>query len=159
MMRHGLTVATLVFLIDRTSKLALVDLMARQPEGIILTPFLNLVQVWNRGVSFGFLGAEWLGGNQRWLLALFALAAAGAMVVWLRRVTSRREALAIGLVIGGAIGNAVDRMLYGAVADFFDFHVAGWHWPSFNLADVAITGGGLALVTLAMAAPNAEASS
>ncbi len=155
-MRRGLIVAIILLVVDQASKFALVDLMARHPEGIVLTPFFNLVQVWNRGVSFGFMGSEWLGENQRWVLAILALAVAAAMVVWLRQVTNRLESLAIGLVIGGAVGNAIDRMLYGAVADFFDFHVGGWHWPAFNVADMGISCGAVALVAIAILSPKSQ---
>lgn len=155
-MRRGLIVAVLVLVIDQASKFYLVDLMARHPEGIVLTPFFNLVQVWNRGVSFGVLGSEWLGENQRWLLAALAVGVAVAMVFWLRKVTSRWESLAIGLVIGGAVGNAIDRVIYGAVADFFDFHVSGWHWPAFNVADMGISCGAVALVVVAILSPKSQ---
>lgn len=155
-MRRGLIVAVLVLVIDQASKFYLVDLMARHPEGIVLTPFFNLVQVWNRGVSFGVLGSEWLGENQRWLLAALAVGVAVAMVFWLRKVTNRWETLAIGLVIGGAVGNAIDRVIYGAVADFFDFHVSGWHWPAFNVADMGISCGAVALVAVAILSPKSQ---
>lgn len=155
-MRRGLIVAVLVLVIDQASKFYLVDLMARHPEGIVLTPFFNLVQVWNRGVSFGVLGSEWLGENQRWLLAALAVGVAVAMVFWLRKVTNRWETLAIGLVIGGAVGNAIDRVIYGAVADFFDFHVSGWHWPAFNVADMGISCGAVALVVVAILSPKSQ---
>lgn len=102
------------------------------------------------------MGSEWLGENQRWVLAILALAVAAAMVVWLRQVTNRLESLAIGLVIGGAVGNAIDRMLYGAVADFFDFHVGGWHWPAFNVADMGISCGAVALVAIAILSPKSQ---
>ncbi len=155
-MRQGLVIAALVLLVDQVSKYFLIDLMAVYPEGIVLTPFFNLVQVWNRGVSFGILGSEWLGNNQRWLLAGLALAVAVALVFWLRRVSHRWEPIAIGLVIGGAVGNAIDRIVYGAVADFFDFHVAGWHWPAFNVADMGISCGAVALVVIAILSPKSQ---
>lgn len=155
-MRQGLVIAALVLLVDQVSKYFLIDLMAVYPKGIVLTPFFNLVQVWNRGVSFGILGSEWLGNNQRWLLAGLALAVAVALVFWLRRVSHRWEPIAIGLVIGGAVGNAIDRIVYGAVADFFDFHVAGWHWPAFNVADMGISCGAVALVVIAILSPKSQ---
>ena len=76
-----------------------------------------------------------------WVLSGLAIAITAALVVWLNRITSRWSAAAIGFVIGGAIGNVIDRVRFGAVADFLDFHVSGYHWPAFNLADSAITVG------------------
>lgn len=155
-MRQGLTIAVVVLLVDQVSKYFLIDLMTAYPHGIAITPFLNLVQVWNRGVSFGVLGSEWLGDSQRWLLAGLALAVTVALVFWLRRVSHRWEPIAIGLVIGGAVGNAIDRIVHGAVADFFDFHIAGWHWPAFNVADMGISCGAVALVAIAILSPKSQ---
>lgn len=145
-LRFGLIVAAVVLVLDQLSKLALIDLMRAHPGGIVLTPFFNLVQVWNRGVSFGMLGGEWFGDNQRWILAVLAVAVAVLLGFWLRKAERPVDRLALGLVIGGALGNAIDRVAYGAVADFFDFHAAGWHWPAFNIADAAITCGAVGLI-------------
>jgi len=130
---------------DQVSKLILIDVMeANAFRPIEITGFFNLVMVWNRGVSFGMLG----GGEEttRWLLTIFAVVVACALVVWMRRQELRRQVIAIGLVAGGALGNAIDRVVYGAVADFFDVHVSGWSWPAFNIADSAITVGVVILV-------------
>jgi signal peptidase II len=81
-----------------------------------------------------------------WLLSLLAVAIVGGLVFWLRRADRPLLAVALGLVIGGALGNVIDRLRLGAVADFLDFHLAGYHWPAFNLADSAITVGVIALV-------------
>ena len=137
---------------DQASKALLLDLLAANGfRGIELTGFLNLVMVWNEGVSFGLLG----GGAEamRWVLTGLALVISGALAVWLGRTEARLQALAIGLVIGGALGNAIDRVVHGAVADFFDFHVAGWSWPAFNVADSAITVGVGLLLLDALLAP------
>jgi signal peptidase II len=156
-LRFGLVVAVIVLVLDQASKVALIALLRAYPEGIVLAPFFNLVQVWNRGVSFGMLGGEWLGDNQRWLLAGLAVAVSVVLGWWLRRADSRLDRLALGLVIGGAIGNAIDRVAYGAVADFFDFHLGGWHWPAFNIADAAITVGALCLLLGAILPPQSRA--
>jgi len=97
-----------------------------------------LVLVWNRGISFGMFGG---GAVAPWLLAVVALGVTLALFIWLRKVVSRLVAVAIGLVIGGALGNVVDRFKYGAVADFIDIHWGDYHWPAFNLADAAISVG------------------
>lgn len=111
--------------------------------------------VWNRGVSFGMFATD--AETTRWLLTALALAISAGLVWWLRRQTNGLAVLAIGLVIGGAVGNAIDRIRYGAVADFFDVHVAGWSWPAFNVADSAITVGVLLLLLDAFRAPKAAA--
>lgn len=145
-LRFGLAVAAIVLVLDQASKLVLVDLMRAHPGGIVLAPFFNLVQVWNRGVSFGMLGGEWFGDNQRWILVVLSIAVSVLLGFWLRKAERGVDRLALGLVIGGALGNAIDRVAYGAVADFFDFHLGGWHWPAFNIADAAITCGAVGLI-------------
>ncbi len=102
-------------------------------DGHVITPFLNLVTVWNRGVSFGFLAGHELG--RIYFLVGSALALISVMAVWLYRVQGQVLTVALSMIIGGAIGNVVDRLRFGAVADFIDFHIGGWHYPSFNLAD------------------------
>ncbi len=106
------------------------------PRTIPVLPFLDLVIVWNRGVSFGMFGG---GTVPPWAFVVLSGIISIALLVWLRRAESLWTQMAIGLVTGGAIGNVVDRILFGAVFDFIDVHVAGWHWPAFNLADSAIT--------------------
>ncbi|GAB4199987.1 MAG: signal peptidase II [Wenzhouxiangellaceae bacterium] len=111
------------------------ELYSPQP----LTDWFNLTLAHNRGAAFSFLhGAD---GWQRWLLSGISLVVSVILVVWLWQtpLRSRRQALAISLVLGGAIGNLVDRLRLGYVVDFIDVHVAGWHWPAFNIADSAIT--------------------
>ncbi|MDP6706150.1 MAG: signal peptidase II, partial [Alphaproteobacteria bacterium] len=135
MARLGLAVAVAILIADQLSKMWLIGLLAVHERGIELTPFFDLVMVWNRGVSFGLFGAAGLGP---WPFVALAIAIVAAMLVWLWRVETRLLGLAIGAVVGGALGNTVDRIRFGAVADFFDFHLAGYHWPAFNLADSAI---------------------
>ncbi len=139
-LKPGLMVAVLVTALDQLSKWMILEIVMQPPRIIPVTPFFNLVLVWNRGVSFGFLGqqsSEWL----PWLLTALALAIVVALVWWLRRVTNGLMVLAISLVVGGALGNVVDRLRFGAVVDFLDFHATGVHWPAFNAADSAITVG------------------
>ena len=101
-------------------------------------PFFNIVMVWNKGVSFGLFSQH---GND-WgplFLILFSSVIVCVFSVWLLQTRRVPVALSLIMVIGGALGNIVDRVRFGAVADFLDFHVMGWHWPAFNLADSAIT--------------------
>lgn len=106
-----------------------------------LTSFFNLSMVWNQGISFGLFQS----GNP-WPLIIVALIISGVFSFWLYRSQSRLEAIFLSLVIGGALGNIIDRLHFGAVADFFDFHIMGWHYPAFNLADSYISIGIVMLV-------------
>ena len=143
-LRLGLGVAILVIVFDQATKWWIVEAVMQPPTIIPVTPFFNLVMGWNRGISFGLFDGDSV--INVWILPLVALAIVAALVVWLRRVQGAWLASAIGLVIGGALGNVVDRLRFGAVADFLDFHVAGYHWPAFNVADSGITVGVTMLV-------------
>jgi signal peptidase II len=140
----GLAVALAAAAIDQAIKLWLIfvaDLGTR--GGVALSSFLDLVLTWNTGISYGLFPQE--GPLGQWaLLALKAIAAV-LLWIWLARASARLTAVALGLIIGGAIGNAIDRLAYGAVADFVLFHVTtesfNFKWYVFNLADVAIVAG------------------
>lgn len=102
-----------------------------------LTPFFNLVHLLNEGAAFSLLAGA--GGWQRYFFIALALAvAAGLVVVLMRRALTRWEAWAYSLLLGGALGNLIDRVFRGSVVDYLDFHAGGWHWPAFNLADSVI---------------------
>jgi signal peptidase II len=102
-----------------------------------VTSFFNLVLAYNKGAAFSFLAAE--AGWQRYLFSGIAIAAAAFIVYLLKRHAGQRLfCWALALVLGGAVGNLIDRIAYGHVIDFLDVHVAGWHWPAFNIADSAI---------------------
>jgi signal peptidase II len=136
----GLAIAAGVCLVDQAHKLwmlFLFDIASRQP--VVLTPFLEMVLVWNRGISYGLFQQDSASGPL--ILAGLMLVAALSLTVWLSRTETKLGAIALGLIIGGAIGNAIDRLLYGAVADFFHFHVGSFSWYVFNIADVAIVAG------------------
>lgn len=135
----GFALAGVTVVLDRASKVWALDALFDPPARIMVGPVLNLVPVWNRGVSFGLLSNDSPWGP--WLLGGFALAVAVALVIWLLRAESRVLGAGLGLVIGGAVGNAIDRALYGAVVDFIDAHWGDLHWPAFNIADAAITVG------------------
>jgi signal peptidase II len=132
-------------LVDQAHKawmLYVYDIAARGT--VTLTPFFDLILVWNQGISYGLLPQESAAG--RWGLILFAVAASLALGAWLAHQTTKLAAISIGLIIGGAIGNAIDRVAYGAVAGFFSFHAFGFQWYVFNVADMAIVAGVVGLL-------------
>ena len=133
MLRLGLVIAGTVVVLDQLTKWAILSWLERV---IALTPFFNLVVVWNRGVSFGMFDSD--GALAPWLLSGLAVAVVVALLVWLRRVEHPLPGAGLGLIIGGAVGNVIDRVRFGAVIDFLDVHALGWHWPAFNVADGAI---------------------
>jgi signal peptidase II len=138
--RIFLWTVALIFLTDQASKLYLffvADIARNQP--IAVTPFFELILVWNRGISYGLFQQSTEAG--RWFLIVFSLAAAVFLSVWAWRSGERLLALALGLIAGGALGNVVDRVLYGAVLDFAHFFWGGFSWYVFNIADAAIVAG------------------
>jgi len=141
----GLIVAAVVVVLDQLTKWWILDVvMQPYPRVVEVTPFFNLVMAWNTGVSFGTFGSSH--AFMPYVLSAVALAITVALLTWLRQAERRFVALAIGMVIGGAIGNVVDRFRFGAVADFLDFHVGGWHFWAFNVADSGISVGVALLV-------------
>jgi signal peptidase II len=140
-LRYGLALAAFVLLLDQAWKLwflfglGWIETVGREPNGLRF----DIVMVWNHGISYGLLEAT--SDLGRWALVLVALAVTAFLVWWLRTVTDLRLASAIGLIIGGAVGNVIDRISYGAVADFFLLHAFGYNWYVFNIADVAVVGG------------------
>jgi signal peptidase II len=142
--RSGLFVAIVTAILDQALKLWLVfgfDLPAR--GRVHLTPFLDLVMTWNTGISYGLFQQE--GPLGQWILLMVKIVAVVLLLMWLARAPTPAAAVSLGLIIGGAIGNGLDRLIYGAVADFVLFHVttAAWsfNWYVFNLADAAIVAG------------------
>jgi signal peptidase II len=145
----GLITAVITAVADQASKLWLLlgfDMEAKQR--VEIAPFLDLVMVWNKGISYGLFQQEGVLGQ--WVLLLIKIAAVLFLWVWLARSESRLTALSLGLILGGAIGNAVDRMIHGAVADFVLLHLTtetwSFNWYVFNLADVAIVAGVVGLL-------------
>ena len=141
----GLIVALVTLLVDQGNKawmLYVYDIGAKQT--VTVSPFFDLVLVWNKGISYGLLPQDTAAG--RFGLIAFAAVASLALIVWLSRITTPLTAVAIGLIVGGAVGNAIDRAVYGAVADFFAFHAIGFEWYVFNIADVAIVAGVIGLL-------------
>jgi signal peptidase II len=136
--------AAVVVLLDQASKRLIMALYALH-EGTPVTGFFNLMRVHNEGAAFSFLASS--GGWQRWLFTGIALAAI-ALIVWMLRAHPGQKlfAFALSSILGGAVGNVIDRVLYGHVVDFLDFYYQGWHFPAFNLADSAITLGACCLI-------------
>ncbi|RJF90008.1 signal peptidase II [Oleomonas cavernae] len=132
----GLILLALTLVADRVSKEALIGRLDGQ-DAITVTDFFNLVMVWNRGVSFGLFQQGDAAG--RYLLTGFAVVVALVLIAWMWRNAARIAVTGLAFVAGGALGNAYDRVVYGAVADFFDFHLFGFHFWAFNIADAAIT--------------------
>src|SRR5499427_9591537 len=147
--RFALAMVVATAAVDQAAKLWLLFGLDLPARGIIrLTPFLDLVLTWNTGISYGLFRQEGPLG-QAALLALKAIAVV-LLWIWLSRTTSRLAALSLGLIIGGAVGNAIDRFAYGAVVDFVLFHINtasfSFNWYVFNLADVAIVAGVIGLL-------------
>ena len=150
-MQRTLGLAAIVLVLDQVSKWVILALVMQPPRVIEVLPVFNLVLTYNTGVSFGvFAGdAAW----QPWVLSAVSLAIVVGLLVWMRYNHNALILLGVGLIVGGAIGNVVDRIRLGAVVDFLDVHVAGWHWPAFNLADSAISIGVALLVIDALFQP------
>ncbi|TFG84542.1 MAG: signal peptidase II [Hyphomicrobiales bacterium] len=141
----GLAVAAITVVADQANKAWMIHVYDIGAKGkVTLTPNFDIVLLWNKGVSYGLLPQDSALG--RLGLIGFAFAASLALIVWLARITTPLAAVAIGFIIGGAIGNAIDRMAYGAVADFYAFHAFGLEWYVFNIADVAIVAGVIGLL-------------
>lgn len=155
-MRKWLSLAAVVVVLDQLTKYV-VRITFGLHESIEVTPFFNLVFVFNRGAAFSFLSDA--DGWQRGFFITLALAAS-VWIVWLLRRHSDQVlfCLALSLILGGAIGNVIDRVVYGAVIDFLDFHAFGYHWPVFNVADTGISCGALLLVWEALTAKRKPAT-
>ncbi len=142
--------AVLVGIVDQVSKAWILGVM-QPPRVIEMTPFFNLVLGWNRGVSFGLFNSDNPWG--RYVFVAVAAVVVAALLYWLWREATRWSTFAVGLIVGGAVGNVVDRVQFGAVVDFLDFHVAGYHWPAFNAADSGICIGAAMLVVESLFTP------
>ncbi|MBI1245637.1 MAG: signal peptidase II [Alphaproteobacteria bacterium] len=137
-LKRGLLFAAVTLVLDQAAKLAmLVYLIEGFRPSVRVLPFFDLVVVWNYGVSFGIFNTG--SSSAAHLFAGLAFAIVLGLVWWMRNAENGTVVVGLGLVVGGAIGNVVDRLRFGAVFDFLDFHVAGWHWPAFNVADSGIT--------------------
>lgn len=161
-LRLTLMVAAGIVALDQISKYLVVHLLDLQTrnEIFVIDPFLNLRMAWNQGMNFGLFSSDI--DIMRWVLIAIAFAVCGWVAIWLHRASrhalpSRLTRIAAGLLIGGAIGNVIDRLTYGAVADFLNMSLPGWRNPySFNVADIAIFIGAIGLVLLPPPGPDAK---
>ena len=145
MLRYGLILAALIVAADQAVKWIVLDYFSTHIDPVEVVSFLNLVLAWNRGVSFSLFHSDQ--AYAPFALSVLAVVISIGLAIWLRRIGQRWPGTGVGLVIGGAIGNVVDRLHYGAVVDFIDLHWGEYHWPAFNIADSAITIGVIILVT------------
>lgn len=144
----GMLAAAGALIADQGSKFALLYgldfLHMESGHNVPILPFFNLVMVWNPGISYGLFPASSIWGTA--FLVLVSLVTIAGLGYWLWGMTSLSLAIGVGLVIGGALGNLIDRLVYGRVADFFHFYAFGHDWYVFNVADVAITFGAVAII-------------
>ncbi|MGD9839354.1 MAG: signal peptidase II [Afipia sp.] len=156
--RSGLIAAVAALVLDQASKLWLLNVFELGPRGTVrVTPFFDLVLAWNTGISYGWFQDS--GPVGQTILLAFKAAAVIVLGIWMARSGTRLAVIGLGLIIGGAIGNAIDRLAYGAVIDFALFHleIGGktYNWYVFNLADVAIVAGVAALLYDSFVTPDA----
>ncbi len=136
----GAIVALDILILDQASKWWVLEVFdLPEKVSVAVLPMLNLTMVWNRGITFGLLNSDSAVAST--VLAAVALAVVVALAMWLRRAESMAVALALGAVAGGAVGNVIDRLRFGAVVDFIHLHAWGWSWYVFNVADAAIVVG------------------
>lgn len=170
--RAGLILAALVFLADQASKWWVLESLQFSPPGCLESylahvsahpscghipvigpsfraePTFSLTMVWNTGVSFGMFKAS--DGIGRWLLVAMSFVISGVFIWWLRTASRRLQAVALGLVVGGALGNVIDRLRFGYVIDFVQWYWKSFHWPVFNLADSCIVVGAVLMVLFSL---------
>lgn len=139
-----LGIAALIVLFDQLSKIWISRILG-YGQVIELTPFFNLMLAYNKGAAFSFLASQ--AGWQRYFFTIISIAAIIFIVYLLKRHAGQKLfCLSLALILGGAVGNLIDRSLYGHVIDFLDVHAAGWHWPTFNIADCGITIGAVLFI-------------
>lgn len=143
--RSGFAIAVIALLLDQGFKWWILKTYDIASHGLVtITPFFDITLVWNKGISYGLFQQDSEVG--RYFLIAIILCIIGVLMVWLTRASGYLMATAMGLVLGGAMGNVIDRLLYGAVADFFSFHFWGYNWYVFNLADVWVVAGAALLI-------------
>lgn len=143
-LKRLLPIAVLTAIADQISKIAILEWIMNPPQVIEILPVFNLVLAFNRGVSFSMLTSD--AAHSQYLLSALAVLVCGALIFWARNSTDKYTPIAAGLIVGGALGNVIDRLRIGAVVDFLDVHWGNLHWPAFNIADSAIFIGAAILV-------------
>nr|QIM10730.1 lipoprotein signal peptidase [uncultured Alphaproteobacteria bacterium] len=132
----GLSIAAATLISDQLLKYLILNYVLETYPYVKMASFFNIVNAWNTGVSFSMFSSGSIAG--KFVLSTVALVIVAMLVWWLSKEKNKLLQVALGLIIGGALGNVVDRIRLGAVFDFLDFHISGYHWPAFNLADSAI---------------------
>ena len=145
----GLIVALTVVVFDQCSKYYILWFLGNGAY-FPLSDYFNIVRAWNTGVSFSMLNNY--GNLGAWILSIVAMIIVVMLFWWLRKENNRVLQIALGLIMGGAIGNVIDRLRFGAVFDFLDFHIADYHWPAFNAADSCICVGATIIIVEAIVA-------
>ena len=140
---YYLLISLLIIVLHQMAQTMVFDMIGAHGGQLKVLSFFNLVEVWNSGISFGIFRNLVYG---QWILSAVSAVITLVMLGWLWRVHTPRVASALSLIIGGAIGNLIDRVRFGAVADYLDFHAFGYHWPAFNVTDMAICVGVFFLV-------------
>lgn len=153
-MKKGLIYALIVILLDQATKAAAVMHFADNPATVKITPFFNLVLAWNKGVSFSMFHSNH--PVMPWIFIAVSLIISAIIVHWMYMEKDQKTINFFGLILGGALGNVIDRLQYGAVVDFLDFHVSGYHWPAFNIADSAICIGAVLIIIFNIFLPQQE---
>lgn len=143
--RNWLWIVVLVIVLDQITKIA-ADNLLNYLQPVAIMPMFNLTLVYNQGAAFSFLSDA--GGWQRWFFIILSLTISIVLIVWLQRLkqSHRLQTISIALILGGAIGNLIDRSIYGHVIDFIDVYYQHYHWPAFNIADSAISIGTVLLI-------------
>jgi len=150
----GGVIAVISIITDQATKWWVLEGIMQPPRVIPMTPFFNLVLTWNNGVSFGLFNNN--NELNALILSLLAIAIVIFLIFWLHKAENKRVAIGLGLIIGGALGNVIDRGIHGAVVDFLDFYVSGYHWPAFNVADSCISIGAVILIFDSLFSPKPE---
>ncbi|MEE2745788.1 MAG: signal peptidase II [Pseudomonadota bacterium] len=142
--RLGIVAAFLVLLMDQISKWWILLKIMQPPQVIPVTSFFNIVITWNQGISFGMFSDQ--GDAGTWIFSSLALIIIAGLVIWMRKQERKLISISLGLIIGGALGNVLDRINHNGVLDFLDFYVGTIHWPAFNVADTFISLGAIIIV-------------